>query len=586
MPVLNVRGAAISNVRELGYTVWDQIVSEYHDSMLEEAEDEEWTGETRDVNPFVAYQGFPVEFCEQVFKVSLTHEVKDMLLSAQKNPNTLAKSANGVGKTFAAALFVLYWFLVYDDAQVYTIAAPPEENLRLLLWGEISAFVTKHAHLFGDCKISLASLKIERMPKDKKSFIVGLAIPQSANKDQLKARFSGKHAPHLLFVADEADGVPAPIFEAIETCMSGGMARQLLLFNPRSETCVPANMENEGDGKVVTITAFSHPNVVTGKDVIPGAVSREITVRRINLWSTPISQSEARGGDTFEIPKFLVGYVAHRRNGEPMPPLKEGWRRIVEPSLSYMVLARYPAQGENQLISTADVDAAISRWMQWASVYGEKPPPGTHPFLSHDVAELGEDSNVVTLFFGNWVAPQIEWRGVDVKQSGIKAAGIYKSNMAQWINVDATGVGAGAWAELKSQGCTAYRIMVSSTIDIRDYKSEFAEAGFDSVRSQMLWDLREWFRTEQAMIPPDRSLRAELIAATYNKNPRGLISVCNTDTLKEKLNGKSPDKLMSMGLRFAKQPRGEDKTVVTGNYAVKQSLKPKVKAGLGMPSRR
>lgn len=38
---------------------------------------------------------------------------------------------------------------LYDEkSQVYTAAAPPESNLKKLLWGEIGSIVEKHPDLF------------------------------------------------------------------------------------------------------------------------------------------------------------------------------------------------------------------------------------------------------------------------------------------------------------------------------------------------------------------------------------------------------------------------------------------------------
>jgi hypothetical protein len=555
-----------NNLRRPGRSLAHSIVNDFASSICEPPE--ELKPASQEPNPFEHYQGDPIGFCKNIFGVEFTEEVEDMLTAAQERPSVLAKSANGTGKTFAAACFVLYWFLVYDDAQVYTTAAPPVENLQLLLWGEIGSLIEKHPHVFARFKVSIVGMLIKRADR---SFITGLAIPQSQDPAQIKARFSGKHAPHILFVFDEGDGVPEPVYRGAEACMSGGMARQLILFNPRSETGPVARMEREKEAYVVTLKAFNHPNVITGKDLIPGAVDRETTVRRIHLWTEPLRGKERPGNDCFEVPAFLVGAVAHTRAGEPLPPLVPGWRRIVDPSFSYMVLGEYPTQGENQLISSAWVDAAETRWLAWAAQYGERPPQGVRPVLSYDVAELGKDSNVVFLWYGNWVARPFVWNGVDVVSGGDKAADYYFQNGAVEAFVDATGVGAGAWGQMKKRRCVAHRIMVGSSKDLENEIDEIDDtelSGFDKVRSQMLWALREWLRTDSgAMIPPVRELREELLVPTYDKDNQGRIVVCKTETIKEKLNGRSPDYLMALALRKAKAPGSKAGQLGTGNYA-------------------
>jgi hypothetical protein len=562
-----------------GVRLEDAILADLsHDflSILDDAWDEEddaWFASNQ-FNPFEEYQGRILDFCKNVLNVSLTPEVEDMLTSAQDNPKTLARSANGTGKTFAAACLAVYWFIVYDDAQVFTIAAPPEENLRLLLWGEIGAIVEKNPGLFSSFKVSLASLHIQR---HKKSFITGLAIPQAANKGNLKARFSGKHAPHLLFIADEGDAIPEEIYSAIEGCMSGGMVRLLILFNPRMEAGPVYRMEKNGRGKLVQLTAFNHPNVLTGQDRIPGAVSREITVKRIVEWSDPLPGNEEPDLMCFEVPSYLVGYVAHDDQNRPYPPLKPGFRRINNMDFFTMVLGDYPAQGADQLISKQWIKNAQVRMQLWKARYGNRPPTGIRPVGGYDVAELGDDWNFVTLYFGSYMAPQIGWKEeVDVIMAGDRAADIYFSNRADWINVDSTGIGAGAWAQMRRRKCIAYRIMVQSNQDLKEKGkknetelktlSDSRLAGFDSIRSQMLWDFREWLRTDKgAMIPDCPKLEEEMLAPTYSKNIRQEIAICGSEELKARL-GRSPDRLMSAAIRFAVQPHEESGPVEAISY--------------------
>ena len=146
---------------------------------------------------------------------------------------TVAKSANATGKTHAAARIAIWWFKCFQDSQVYTGAAPPESNLKRLLWGEIGNIVEKHPELFSQDKIT--TLNVLRSAK---SFCAGVSIPASGTEAQREAKFSGKHAPHLLFILDDGDAVPDEVYRGIESCMSGGHARLLVMFNPRAEACL------------------------------------------------------------------------------------------------------------------------------------------------------------------------------------------------------------------------------------------------------------------------------------------------------------------------------------------------------------
>ncbi len=83
------------------------------------------------------YQDDPVGFGEKVLGETYTDEVRAMMESVRDNPITVAKSSNATGKTHGAARVAVWWYKTFPDSQVYTAAAPPESNLKKLLWGEI-----------------------------------------------------------------------------------------------------------------------------------------------------------------------------------------------------------------------------------------------------------------------------------------------------------------------------------------------------------------------------------------------------------------------------------------------------------------
>lgn len=234
------------------------------------------------IENYNAYQSDPVGFGEQVLGEFYTDEVKTLMESVRDNPVTVAKSANAVGKTHSAARIAVWWFKCFKDSQVFSSAAPPEANLKKLLWGEISSIVEKYPKVFKSD--NLKSLHIERSAQN---FITGVTIPMSGTVAQREAKFSGKHSPYLLFIVDEGDAVPDEVFRGVESCMSGGHARLLIMFNPRAEAGEVYRMERDGRANVVHLSAFKHPNVITGKDQIPGAVSCMTTIRRINQWCRP-----------------------------------------------------------------------------------------------------------------------------------------------------------------------------------------------------------------------------------------------------------------------------------------------------------
>lgn len=453
----------------------------------------------------------------------------------------MARSANGTGKTHGGARLAIWWYKAHGDSQVYTAAAPPKENLENLLWGEIGAVVHKHPELFAADRVT--HLNIRRSPQE---FITGLAIPQAGDPANRQARFSGKHAPHLMFMLDEGDAIPWEIYLAIESCLSGGHGRLVVFFNPRQMSGPLWTKEKRREARVIELSALDHPNVVTGRDVFPGAVSREKTVKRINEWTEPLGPEEQPDAESFLVPDFLAGAQCFSDAGELYPPLRAGWRRVVNPAFWVMVLGQYPPQAETQLIARQWIDAAVARWQAYVARYGRRPPQHVRPVLGLDVAEFGVDRNVLCARYGGWVASLIEWGGVDVIETAIKAATHFQKLDALYINVDGTGIGAGVAPYLQREsGLEAYSIKVGSAPTRKVDEGEFFQ-----LRDQLWWLAREWLRKDPgAMLPPDESLIDELLCPKYHADGQK-IRIDDKATMKARLR-RSPDHAESLILTFA-----------------------------------
>lgn len=485
----------------------------------------------------------PAGFGIDVLDDKYTEDQVRVLESVRDHPVTIARSANAVGKTFSAARIAVWFYLAWDDAQVYTTAAPPMSNLRRLLWGEIGAIVNDRAELFGGHKLRM--MHIERSPK---SFITGVAIPASGTAEQREAKFAGKHAPHLLFIVDEGDAVPAEVYQGIESCMSGGHARLLVMFNPRARMGPMWIKERDHLANVIELSAMDHPNVLSGADEIPGAVTQESVVRRINQWSRALTEGETPDDECVETPALLVGKTAFALDGvTEYHPLQAGWRKVTDSALWYMVFGKYPTAGTDQLISLAWINAARARWDIYVAQYGEMPPEGVKPVMGLDVADLGNDENAACFRYGGWVARLRIWGGVDVDMVGVQAKAHYDELEVTKVLVDATGVGAGVAPRMGRLGARAMRVMVAST---PTFKTEMGE--FYQLRDQLWWSVREWLRKDPgAMLPPDEMLMEELAVPTYAIKS-GKVRIMAKDTMRDLLK-RSPDRANALGLTFAPQ---------------------------------
>jgi len=484
------------------------------------------------IGNYSQYQGDPVGFGEQELGEVYTDDVKLMMESVRDNEITIAISSNAVGKTHCASRVAIWFYKAFPDSQVYTGAAPPESNLKKLLWGEIGHVQHRKPELFANDTETM--LHIERHAK---SFLTGVTIPSSGTEFQREAKFSGKHAPHLLFIIDEGDAVPDEVYRGIESCMSGGHVRLLIMFNPRAEVGEAYRMIRDRRAHVINLSAFNHPNVITGDDIIPGAVTRETTVRRINEWCRPVVDDEPVDElSSFDLPDYLEGVIGRNQSGDPYPPLVAGKYKIMSPGFSYMVLGRYPAQAENQLISKEWILAARGRWDAYVAAKGEVPPDHILGIQGLDVGEFSGDANVAIFRYGGYVERPVVWGGIDLTATGERAATECHTRNVRIVNVDGTGVGAGVAPHMKRLGCFAISVKVASA------PTEESELGeFKILRDQLWWSSREWLRIDpMAMLPPDDLLIEDLQTPTYEIKD-GKIRVMNKDTMRELLR-RSPDR--------------------------------------------
>ncbi len=495
------------------------------------------------------YVNDPVGFGTEILGEHYTDEVTDVMRSVRDNPVTIAKSANGVGKSHASARIALWFFSVFDDAQVYVTAAPPIGNLQRILWNSIMSIVEKHPELYGGFKV-----KGMNISRNKESFIAGVSIPTSGTQKEREAKFNGKHAPHIMFVVDEGDAVPDEVYSAIESCMSGGVARLLIMFNPRATIGPVYYRESNGLARIVHLSAFHHPNVIEGNDVIPGAVTRETTLRRMNQWTRPIMPDERVDHECFEVPEFLVGQSCFALDGREYPPIGPEVRKITDPAFSYMVLGQYPPQSENQLINSVWIDNAHFRWNEYVAKNGERPPEDIRPILSVDIAEMGTDYNAACIRYGGFVTKFKLWSGIDVDNTSMRATELYYEIGANICFVDGTGVGSGVAPAMARKGRRENTDVRAVSVKVSNkptsaIKTEIGE--FRSLRDQLWWAVREWLRTDPtAMLPPDPFLTEELKTPTYRINPTsGRVEVMNKDVMRDILK-RSPDRADALCLSF------------------------------------
>lgn len=381
--------------------------------------------------------------------------------------------------TWLAARIVLWFLYSYPHSKVLT-TAPTWHQVEHLLWREIRKAHQQSVYpLGGDVLQTQINLSEDW-------FALGLSTNDAI-------RFQGIHAPRVLVVFDEAMGVANEIWEAAEGVAVGDNDRFLAIGNPTDPTGRFKQVCDSPLWNVIRLSGEEHPNVLEDADIVPGAVTR--------AW---IKEKEIEYGG-----RDSAFYRAR-------------------------VLGLFPEQGDDMLISLADVERAQMRW---------NAPQGTPDALGVDVARYGSDETVEIELYGSTVAMPRAFHG----QNTMQTAGAIKASSAIKKGVDDAGLGGGVTDRLREQ-----------KVEILAYNagaSAYDKEQFLNRRAESWWLIRELLRKDELDLPPDNKLAADLTNIKFNYTSRGQIKLESKDEIKKRT-GRSPDRgdALAIALAAANQP--------------------------------
>src|SRR6266436_86224 len=130
------------------------------------------------------------------------------------------RAGHGVGKTTDLAWIVL-WFCCTRVPFKVPIVANSQDQLRDVVWPEIRKWHSRMPEaLRGELQVDAERLYLKGMPEC-------FAVARTASKDNPEA-LQGFHEENLLFVVEEASGIPDIVFEVGAGSMSTVGAKMVL----------------------------------------------------------------------------------------------------------------------------------------------------------------------------------------------------------------------------------------------------------------------------------------------------------------------------------------------------------------------
>jgi phage terminase large subunit len=448
----------------------------------------------------------PDWWVEQIFQCTLWRLQKEIIQAVAGHPRTTVRSCTGSGKTYLAAHIVLWFLANYMPGQVLT-TAPTFRQVESVLWKEIaSAYIkTKFEKGFG------GSLKATRLDMKEDWFALGLSTDEPE-------RFQGFHSPNMLVVGDEASGLDEKVYTAIETPLSTGFARLLLIGNPTQPV---GRFRDTFDSPLYQhfhISAFDTPNFavfgITLEDIKSGA------------WKDKMAVAQWQIEDGTWMAKLPCPYLIN--------PLwvAERLAEWGEGSFQFQtyVLGEFPAKGAHNLFNLTDVEAAIDR----------KVNDEGDIVSALDVARYGECESVYGKRRGERVFPLQTWGHEGIHYTTGRTARHLREDNASGIYIDAGGIGADDCDILKGEGFNVTRVLSNEpAID----KERFLNR-----RAELYWMLSKRFADGKISIPKDRKLVSQLCDIRYDyKN--GRIFIESKEAMIAR-GSKSPDRADMLAMLF------------------------------------
>jgi len=237
--------------------------------------------------PSTRYQKDPVAFAREVLGVEPWSKQREILEAVRDHKRVAVVSGHKVGKSRTDAIAALWFYCSFPDARV-VLSSVTSRQVDQILWRELCK-LRKGAKRAIDGEIhelARSGLKAADFRE-----IVGF----TAKEAEAVAGISGQN---LFYILDEASGIPDAIFEAIEGNRAGG-ARVLMTSNPtRTDGAFfDAFHDKARFYKTVSVSSEESPNVIAGREIIPGLALREWVEEKREEWGedSPLFKVRVKG---------------------------------------------------------------------------------------------------------------------------------------------------------------------------------------------------------------------------------------------------------------------------------------------------
>lgn len=401
------------------------------------------------------------------------------------------KASKGPGKSTLLA-WLIWWFLSTHAHPKVVATSITGDNLSDNLWAELAKWQAKSGFL--QKAFTWSATRITSNDHPETWWASARTWPKSGDSNQQADTLAGIHADNVLFVLDEAGGIP----DAVAAAAEGGLAN--------------ASKEHNRVAKLIIAGNPTH---------LAGPLYRACTTERALWWVKEISGDP---DDPMRAPRVSIEWAREQiaKYGRD------------NPFVLVNVFGKFPPSSANSLLGPDDVTASQRR------IIIERDLREAVKILGVDVARFGDDRTVITLRHGDAVLQPRILRNVDTMQTVGQVSALFDRHKPDGLFVDSTGLGAGVVDRLAQLGYPVIGI---------DSAGAPSEPHFANRRAEMWWNMAEWVKTRGAL-PNMPEYHVELPAPAYKFNAQNKVLLEAKAEIKKRT-GVSPDLADSLALTFA-----------------------------------
>lgn len=357
------------------------------------------------------YYNDPVLWAKDVLGAHLWEKQREIAYSVRDNKRTVVRSANGTGKSYTCGIVAGWWIATryYRDPMqtIVVTTAPSFPQIKTNVFHEFKMVMSRsHEKEYpngkpkGDAFQPLpGKINDSGNVAEWKAGGSLLAIGRKPADNDIITTFQGIHRRNVLFIIDEAGGIPKDMFVAAERMTTNKNAKILAVGNPDRRGSEFYKMFYDEDVKglwnPIHISSYDTPTF-TGEDC-----PEELL-------------------DGMPTPEWVADNI-------------KAWGGLDDPRVQIAILGDFPDTDDTVFFSERIINMSEDTQID--------PRDAEKKILGVDLAMHGADESRAYLNCGGNIRLAEAWPGGTATENANKILDILEKTQAEFVNIDSGGIG-------------------------------------------------------------------------------------------------------------------------------------------------